>query len=91
MSKEKIFNRLKPCIGDPAQLVMNKLVHLAKDCEFTIEMAKLLEFEYIDLDEACCIDNVDNHPSVANLKEQGLYEKYKDAQNKYGGRFLYMH
>ncbi len=39
------------------------------------------------MDEACCIDNVDNHPSVANLKEQGLYEKYKDAQNKYGGSF----
>jgi hypothetical protein len=43
--------------------------------------------EYIDLDEACCIDKCDPHPSDQCLKEQGLYEKYQSAQNKYGGSY----
>jgi hypothetical protein len=49
--------------------------------------ARACNKEYIDLDEACCIDKCDPHPSANCLKEQGLYDKYKQAQNQYGGSF----
>ena len=49
--------------------------------------ARSCKKEYIDLDEACCIDKCDRHPSEQCLKSQGLYEKYKHAQRQYGGSF----
>ena len=49
--------------------------------------AKACNKEYIDLDEACCIDKCDRHPSEKCLKDQGLYDKYKHAQRQYGGSF----
>ena len=49
--------------------------------------AKACHKEYIDLDEACCIDKCDRHPSEKCLKDQGLYDKYKQAQKQYGGSY----